>query len=80
MAELVSKLSFKIQVGTAILVVSSIVYWVLWGGNYVFAINQNTKDITENTKEIRLIDKRFDKLATKEDLQIFKQDIKDFIK
>lgn len=72
MGELINKHQLKIQVGTFLLVVGFIIYWVFNGASLVFAVSENKEDIKELKTE-------FKTLATKEDLQILKQDLKDFI-
>jgi len=73
MTDFVNKHSFKIQLSVAIAVIGFVIYWSSVSARYVYKIEDNGKRI--NKVEVKL-----DALATKQDLQILKQDIKDFIK
>lgn len=80
MTEFISKHSIKIQYITIIAVLGFIIYWTFSGAGYLYRVDTNTKTIQQNTQEIRGVKTKLDTLATKQDLQILKQDIKDFIK
>jgi len=73
MSEFINKHSFKIQISVAIAVIGFVIYWSSISTRYIYTIEDNA--IRINKIEVKL-----DKLATKNDLQILKQDIKDFIK
>lgn len=73
MAEFINKHSIKIQIGVLISIIITIIYWTSTASEYIYTVENNTLRLDK--VEIKL-----DNLATKQDLQILKQDIKDFLK
>ncbi len=73
MSEFIDKHTIKIQLIAALGFIGFIIYWTFIGATYAYQIDINTRRIDK-------IEAKLDQLVTKSDLQILKQDIKDFIK
>jgi len=72
MNDLINKHQIKIQVGTFLMVVGFLVYWIFNGAGIVYSVENNTRRLDK-------IEVKLETLTTKGDLQILKQDLKDFI-
>lgn len=72
MGEYINKHVIKIQIGVLISVLGVLLYWAFTASAYVYQIEENTRGRLE-------LENKFETLATKQDLQSLKQDIKDFI-
>lgn len=73
MTELALKHQVKLQVALLLSIFSFIIYWTFTGANYIYTVENNSKRIDK-------IENKLEQLATKSDLAILKQDIKDFLR
>lgn len=80
MNQFINKHAITIQVGAAVMVLVTMFMWGFGIRGYAKDIENNAEVGKENKQKIEKVETKLDDLATKEDLQILKQDIKDFIK
>lgn len=73
MAEFINKQAFKIQVGTFILIIGFVIYWIFIGAGFAYAVSDHEKRL------IRM-ETKMEQLVTKDDLNVMKIDLKDYIK
>jgi CRISPR/Cas system type I-B associated protein Csh2 (Cas7 group RAMP superfamily) len=70
--QILSKHTIKIQLIALVSIVGFVIYWTFTASAYVY-------DVKTHGERLDKVEDKLEDLATKDDLQILKNDIKDFI-